>query len=73
MKFSTIHHVAITCSDYQKLKHFYTNILALKIIDEIFCSGINSHEVNLKVENTHMNYSLFLILTKDLPILKPLD
>jgi glyoxylase I family protein len=73
MEISNVYHVAITCSDYQKLKHFYTDILGFKIINETFCSARNCHELNLKVENTHMNYSLSLILTKDLPILKPLD
>lgn len=30
----SIHHAAIICSDYQASKHFYVNILGLKIIAE---------------------------------------
>ncbi|RYZ62425.1 MAG: hypothetical protein EOO14_02285, partial [Chitinophagaceae bacterium] len=27
-----VHHLAIICSDYQRSKSFYTNILGLKVI-----------------------------------------
>ncbi|MDP3954480.1 MAG: VOC family protein [bacterium] len=35
MKLNRIDHVAIICSDYQKSKEFYVNLLGLEIIQEI--------------------------------------
>lgn len=35
MKLNSIDHIAIICSDYQRSKDFYVNILGLKIIREI--------------------------------------
>jgi glyoxylase I family protein len=31
-----VHHIAILCSDYQKSKTFYTEVLGLTIIREIY-------------------------------------
>ncbi|RYF56059.1 MAG: hypothetical protein EOO39_37220, partial [Cytophagaceae bacterium] len=32
MKLNKIHHVAIICSDYEKSKHFYTEVLGFNIV-----------------------------------------
>ena len=29
MKLNKIHHVAVICSDYEKSKHFYTDVLEI--------------------------------------------
>ena len=42
-----IHHVAIICSDYQKSKNFYTNILGLPIIRETYRSQRDSYKLDL--------------------------
>jgi glyoxylase I family protein len=34
MKLNKIHHVAVICSDYVKSKHFYTDVLGMKIMSE---------------------------------------
>jgi len=34
--FKSIHHIAIICSDYPKSKHFYTEILGLETIKEVY-------------------------------------
>ena len=34
MKLNKIHHVAVICSDYEKSKHFYTDVLGMKIMSE---------------------------------------
>ena len=34
MKLNKIHHVAVICSDYAKSKHFYTDVLGMKIMSE---------------------------------------
>jgi predicted enzyme related to lactoylglutathione lyase len=33
------HHIAIICSDYEKSKAFYTNVLGFEIKTSIICSG----------------------------------
>ena len=32
MKLNKIHHVAVICSDYNRSKRFYTEVLGLKIV-----------------------------------------
>ncbi|MFM6399606.1 VOC family protein, partial [Planktothrix sp.] len=34
MKINKFHHIAIICSNYEKSKHFYVNLLGFKIIQE---------------------------------------
>jgi glyoxylase I family protein len=49
MKLKKIHHVAIICSDYEKSKYFYTNILKFPIINQTFREQRNSYKLDLKV------------------------
>ena len=35
MKLNKIHHVAVICSDYEKSKHFYTDVLGMKIVNNL--------------------------------------
>ena len=42
-----VHHIAIICSDYQKSKTFYTNILGLTIIQEIYREERQSYKLDL--------------------------
>ena len=49
MKSKKIHHVAIICSDYEKSKNFYTNVLRFSIINETFREQRNSYKLDLKV------------------------
>ncbi|MEM9674527.1 MAG: VOC family protein [Cyclobacteriaceae bacterium] len=44
-----VHHVAIIVSDYKRSKHFYTQILGLKIINETYRAERNSHKLDLRV------------------------
>ena len=32
MKLNKIHHIAVICSDYEKSKHLYTDVLGMKIM-----------------------------------------
>jgi glyoxylase I family protein len=43
------HHVAIICSDYQKSKHFYTNVLGLKILAEAYRKERDSYKLDLQL------------------------
>lgn len=49
MKLNKIHHIAIICSDYEKSKDFYVNILGLKIINETYRKNRNSYKLDLAV------------------------
>lgn len=44
-----IHHAAIICSDYQKSKHFYVDILGLAIIAENYREARDSFKLDLQL------------------------
>lgn len=46
---NAIHHVAIICSDYERSKHFYTEVLGFPIIRETFRASRNSYKLDLQV------------------------
>ena len=43
-----IHHIAIICSDYPVSKHFYTQILGLEVIREVYREDRDSYKLDLK-------------------------
>ena len=49
MKIKKFHHVAIICSNYEKSKKFYTEILGLEIIKETYRKERASFKLDLKV------------------------
>lgn len=49
MNLNKIHHIAIICSNYEKSKEFYVNILGLKIIKEIYRKERESYKLDLSV------------------------
>lgn len=53
MRITGIHHVAIICSDYERSKKFYTEILGFSIIDETFRAQRNSYKLDLRVGENH--------------------
>lgn len=46
---SSIHHVAIICSDYPRSKHFYTEILGFEVIAETYRAERDSYKLDLRV------------------------
>ncbi|CAD7798743.1 hypothetical protein CHRY9390_00380 [Chryseobacterium aquaeductus] len=44
-----IHHIAIICSDYEVSKKFYTEILGLKIIREVYREERRSYKLDLAI------------------------
>jgi glyoxylase I family protein len=44
-----VHHIAIICSDYAKSKHFYVDILGLKIVRETYREERKSFKLDLEV------------------------
>ncbi|RYH28329.1 VOC family protein [archaeon] len=47
--FNRIHHVAIICSNYERSKDFYVNILGLEIVKEIYRTERQSYKLDLSV------------------------
>ncbi|MEH2397585.1 SMU1112c/YaeR family gloxylase I-like metalloprotein [Nostoc sp.] len=60
MKTTGIHHVAIICSNYDRSKNFYVEVLGFSIIQETFRAERNSYKLDLKVaENTQIELFSF--------------
>lgn len=58
MRLKQIHHVAIICSDYSVSKLFYTEILGLKIVREVYREERKSYKLDLAI-NDHYQIELF--------------
>lgn len=63
MNFSKIHHVAIIGSDYEKTRHFYVDLLGLRVIREVFREKRNDHILTLALDDLEME----LFIMKDHP------
>jgi len=53
-----VHHIAIICSDYEKSKHFYTEVLGLKMLREVYREARQSYKLDLQVGD-HYQIELF--------------
>jgi glyoxylase I family protein len=51
MKIIGTHHIAIICSNYEASKHFYSQILGLKIIRETYRAERASYKLDLELED----------------------
>ncbi|GAA5127923.1 VOC family protein [Luteolibacter yonseiensis] len=49
MKISGLHHVAVICSDYSASKRFYTEILGLRVISEVYRAARDSWKLDLEI------------------------
>ena len=54
LQLNKIHHIAIICSDYEKSKTFYTKILGLTIIQEIYREEIQSYKLDLALNGDYV-------------------
>ncbi|MBA3683393.1 MAG: VOC family protein [Bacteroidetes bacterium] len=48
-----IHHVAIICSDYERSKQFYTNILGFEIKNEVYRKDHDSFKLDLMLNGEY--------------------
>ncbi|MHB1178790.1 MAG: SMU1112c/YaeR family gloxylase I-like metalloprotein [Daejeonella sp.] len=55
---TSIHHVAIICSDYAASKAFYTDILGFKTVREVYRAERHSFKLDLEI-NGHYQIELF--------------
>lgn len=49
-----VHHVAIICSDYKKSKEFYSELLGLQIIREVYRAERNSYKLDLSLNGEYI-------------------
>lgn len=49
-----IHHIAIICSDYSISKRFYTEVLGLEIIREVYREGRKSYKLDLGIGGDYL-------------------
>lgn len=49
-----VHHIAIICSDYNKSKLFYTEILGLTIIREVYREERESYKLDLALNGAYI-------------------
>jgi glyoxylase I family protein len=60
-----VHHIAIICSNYEKSKDFYSTILGLEIIREVFREERQSYKLDLSLNG---NYIIELFSFPDPPV-----
>ncbi|MES2485276.1 MAG: VOC family protein [Bacteroidota bacterium] len=49
-----VHHVAIICTDYDVSKHFYTQILGLIALSEVYREERDSYKLDLGLDNHYI-------------------
>lgn len=49
-----LHHIAIICSDYQKSKHFYTEVLGFQIQQEVYRKERDSYKLDLSLNGVYV-------------------
>jgi len=64
MNLSGVHHIAIICSNYERSKKFYTEVLGLKIIREVYRNERASYKLDLALNG---NYTIELFSFPDPP------
>ncbi|AHM58527.1 glyoxalase superfamily protein [Flammeovirgaceae bacterium 311] len=54
VKINRVHHIAIICSDYEKSKSFYTDVLGFEILKETFRQERNSFKLDLGLQGHYI-------------------
>jgi len=49
-----VHHIAIICSDYGRSKAFYTEILGLKVLAEVYREARQSYKLDLAINENYV-------------------
>jgi len=49
-----IHHIAIICSNYEQSKHFYTEVLGLEVIREVYREARQSYKLDLALHGEYI-------------------
>lgn len=51
---NAVHHIAIICSNYEVSKKFYTNVLGLTVIREVYRAERQSYKLDLAVNGQYI-------------------
>ena len=57
LQLNKVHHIAIICSNYVTSKHFYTEVLGLEILQEVYREERQSYKLDLALNG---NYTIEL-------------
>ena len=49
-----VHHIALICSDYERSKRFYTSILGLTVIREVYRAERQSYKLDLALNGQYV-------------------
>ena len=56
---NAIHHVALICTDYQRSRRFYVELLGLELINEVFRAERRSWKADLRIGNAQLELFSF--------------
>lgn len=54
LQITGIHHVAIICSDYERSKRFYTEVLGLTVLAEVYRADRQSYKLDLALNGQYV-------------------
>jgi glyoxylase I family protein len=54
VQLNKVHHIAIICSDYERSKYFYTQILGLTPVREVYRESRNSYKLDLALNKNYI-------------------
>jgi len=54
LNIKSLHHIAIICSDYERSKRFYTEVLGFTIIQEVYRAERDSYKLDLALNGTYL-------------------
>jgi glyoxylase I family protein len=54
LNLKSLHHIAIICSDYERSKKFYTEVLGFTIIQEVYRADRQSYKLDLALNGTYL-------------------
>jgi glyoxylase I family protein len=66
-----IHHVAIICSNYERSKHFYVDLLGMTIVNETYRAERDSYKLDLRIGQTDQQVELFSFPNPPVRVNKP--
>lgn len=53
LKLNHVHHLAIICSNYKISRQFYTEVLGLEVLDEVYRAKRDSYKLDLAVNGMY--------------------
>ncbi|MBE9586250.1 VOC family protein [Mucilaginibacter sp. JRF] len=53
LKLNRVHHIAIICTDYERSKKFYIDVLGLTIVREVYREERQSYKLDLEVSGLY--------------------